>query len=81
MKADLTAEILVREVVCRYGVPTRIHSDQGGSFEADVVHNLCKRLGIDRSRTTTYHPEGNGQTERFNSTVKDMLSHYINKYN
>ena len=81
MKAELTAEILVREIVCRYGVPTRIHSDQGGSFEADVVHNMCKRLDIDKSRTSPYHPEGNGQTERFNSTVKDMLCHYVNQYN
>ena len=81
MKADLTADILVREVVCRYGVPERIHSDQGGSFEAEVVHNMCKSLGIDKSRTSPYHPEGNGQTERFNDTVKNMLSHYVNKLN
>ena len=81
MKADLTAEILLREVVCRYGIPTQIHSDQGGSFEADVIHNMCKGLGIDKTRTSPYHPESNGQTERFNSTVKDMLSHYVNQYN
>ena len=81
MKADLTAKVLVREIVCRYGIPSVIHSDQGRSFEADVLHNLLKVLGISKSRTSPYHPEGNGQTERFNCTVKDMLSHYVNQLN
>ena len=79
MEASLVAEVLVCDVVCRYGVPLRLHSDQGRSFEAAVIQNLCKSLGMEKSRTSAYHPQCNGETERFNSTVKAMLSHYVNQ--
>ena len=81
MKAEVVADVLVKEIVCRYAVPVRLHSDQGRSFEAGVVQALCKALGMEKSRTSTYHPEGNGQTERFNSTMKGMLSHYVDQLN
>ena len=81
MEAELVAEVMAREVVCRYGVPLRLHSDQGRSFEAAVIKNLCRSLGMEKSRTSSYHPQCNGETERFNSTVKTMLSHYVDQLN
>ncbi|KAJ8358122.1 hypothetical protein AAFF_G00032690 [Aldrovandia affinis] len=41
-KAVTVAKSLVREWIQKYGVPQRIHSDQGKCFEADIVHHLCK---------------------------------------
>ena len=79
MEASVVAEVLLQEVVCRYGVPRRLHSDQGRSFESAIIQHLCKLLGIEKSRTSAYHPESNGQTERFNHTMKNMLSHYVNQ--
>ena len=81
MEASVVAEVVAREVVCRYGVPLRLHSDQGRSFEAAVIRNLCRSLGMEKSRTSPYHPQCNGETERFNSTVKTMLSHYVDQLN
>ena len=42
-----------------------------------VITSLCKQLGIERTRTTAYHPQSNGQVERFNCTLESMLSKVV----
>ena len=68
------ATVLVDKVVCRYGVPACIHSDQGANLCSDVIKTMCKLLGMDQTRTSAYHPQGNGQVERFNRTMEAMLA-------
>ena len=65
-KATTVVKTLIREWFLVYGVPKRIHSDQGRSFEAEVVAELCEMYGVKKSRSTPYHPEENGQCKRFN---------------
>ena len=43
------------------------------NFESKVIRCLCKLAGICKTRTTPYHPMGNGQVERFNQTLLQML--------
>ena len=75
---DQTAATVVRALVekwiVHFGAPLRIHSDQGKCFAAEVVAQLCGYYGIQRSRSTAYHPQGNGQVERFNKSLASLLT-------
>ena len=71
------AELLAKEVVCRFGVPLLIHSDQGRNFESAVFTEMCRLLGIQKTRTTAYHPQSDGMVERFNRTIEDQLAKFV----
>ena len=71
--AKTTAEALYNNYIIHYGIPLKLHSDQGASFNGKIIHELCKLTGMKKSRTSIYHPSGNGMCERFNRTLMNML--------
>ncbi|KAJ8024914.1 ADP-ribosylation factor-like protein 5B [Holothuria leucospilota] len=71
--AVTVARALWQHFFTKYGCPARILSDQGANFESRVVHELCKLYNIEKSRTTPYHPSGNGLCERMNRTLINMI--------
>ena len=68
-----TAKLLWNNFIIHYGFPNKIISDQGRNFESELLANLCEVAGVQKLRTTPYHPQTNGQCERFNSTLLNML--------
>ena len=58
----------------RFSPPEQLHSDQGRQFEGHLVAQICKMLGIKKTRTTPYHPQSDGLVERFNRTLVSILS-------
>jgi hypothetical protein len=77
--AVTVAEALLKAVVLRHGAPQVLHSDQGRQFESDVFTRLCERLGVEKTRTSPFHPSGNGIVERGNRTLGDMLATVVSE--
>jgi hypothetical protein len=73
-EAQTIADALLDNVFTRFGMPTELHSDQGRNFDGNLVKMMCERLGIYKTRTTRYHPQSDGQTERMNRTLLSSLA-------
>jgi transposase InsO family protein len=78
-KASTVTDILVSKIFTRFGSPVVLHSDQGQNFESNLMHNICNIMGIDKRRTTAYHPQCDGLVERQNRTLQNMLAAFASK--
>ena len=72
-------KVIVNEFICRFGAPLQLHSDQGGTFEAQLFQHMCCLFRIQKTRTTSQRPQANGTVERFNRTLLSMLTMYSQK--
>lgn len=78
-EAKTVAKAFVDTIICHFGTPLQIHTDQGRNFESNLFKEMCDLFQIDKTRTTSYHPQSNGNVERFNRTLGDMLSTFCSK--
>ncbi|WVZ51749.1 hypothetical protein U9M48_002862 [Paspalum notatum var. saurae] len=67
------AELYVFRIVCLHGVPKRIISDRGSQFTSRFWEHLHDSLDSKLRFSTAYHPQTDGQTERTNHILEDML--------
>jgi transposase InsO family protein len=72
-KTKKYAEIYVDQIVCLHGIPKTIVSDRGALFVARFWEQLQESLGTRAIRSSAYHPQTDGQTERVNQILEDML--------
>lgn len=71
------ADRILNEVICRYGCPYDLHSDQGTNYTSKIFSELCSMLEIRKTRSSPYNPRCNGQVERFNKTLVSMIKAYL----
>jgi cleavage and polyadenylation specificity factor subunit 1 len=66
-------DALIRNWICRFGVPAHITSDQGAQFTSALWGRTCEVIGIHHNTTTAYHPKSNGMVERPHRRLKEAL--------
>ena len=77
--ATLVSDRIFSGYIPQEGAPYQLHSDQGHQYGSELLSQLCERMAIYKSRTTAYHPEGDGLSERDFRTIKSMLSKRVDK--
>ncbi|CDF32578.1 unnamed protein product [Chondrus crispus] len=71
------ARAFVENWIYPYGPPASLLSDNGGQFASKFFQKICQIMGIRNLFTTAYHPQTNGQVERFNQTILSRIRHYV----
>ena len=73
-EATSVATVLVRDFFTKFGVPHFLHSDQGTQFESKLFTEICALLEVEKTRTTPFHPQSDGQAERNIKTLSRMIA-------
>jgi hypothetical protein len=76
-KAADVVDIFLKEVVRLHGIPKTIVFDRYPKFTSNFWKGLFKGFRTNLNFSTTYHPESDGQTERMNRVIEDMLRMYM----
>ncbi|KAK3032654.1 hypothetical protein RJ639_034920 [Escallonia herrerae] len=71
------ADALSRRAELDQGMPQDIVSDRDSRFTGNFWSELFKLFGSQLSMSSSYHPESDGQTERFNSMLEEYLRHFV----
>ena len=73
-----TAQLFVDRIWSLHGLPKSVVTDRGRQFLNKFNSALCKLIGTQHNCSSAYHPESDGQTERINRVLGEMLRHFTN---
>ena len=74
------AKFVFEQIVCRFGVPLELVTDNGLEFRGSFIKDLVVHLEIAHKKATPYHPQCNGLVESFNGTVQKILFKLVDFY-
>jgi Chromo (CHRromatin Organisation MOdifier) domain len=76
--AEEFARLFVSHVLSRHGLPRKLVSDRDTRFTSTFWREVSRLWGTKQALSTAFHPQTDGQTERVNRVLEDMLRHYVN---
>ena len=72
--AQTAVKFLKEDVIAKFGTPRCILTDNGTHFTSTLMNELIKQIGATHLYSTPYHPQTNGQVERYNSTMDAKIA-------
>ncbi|GJP52437.1 hypothetical protein CLOM_g11550, partial [Closterium sp. NIES-68] len=72
-RTEETAQLFVRHIISQHGIPTTLISDRDPKFTSKFWKELMSLLGTKLAMSSAYHPQTDGQTERLNQIVEQLL--------
>ena len=76
-EATTIARLLVDDIIGRHGAPRKLLSDRGSNYLSSLIREVCFLMNTEKVFTTSYHPQSDGLVERFNGTMAQCISHYV----
>ncbi|GLT27543.1 hypothetical protein SLA2020_025300 [Shorea laevis] len=74
VKNKVVARFIQREIICRYGQPETIITDNAKNLNNSLMASICKQYKIQHLNSTPYRPKMNGAVEAANKNIKKILS-------
>ncbi|GJP48726.1 hypothetical protein CLOM_g8005 [Closterium sp. NIES-68] len=72
-RTEEIAQLFVRYIISQHGIPTTLISDRDPKFTSKFWKELMSLLGTKLAMSSAYHPQTDGQTERLNQIVEQLL--------
>ena len=72
----MVACFLKKEIICRYGVPNKIITDNGSNLNNKMMKDLCKSFKIEHN-SSPYRPKMNGVVEATNKNIKKIMKKMV----
>lgn len=77
ISAVAIAKAFVDNRILMYGSPRSLSSENEPLFMSKFFQHVCRILSVEKLFSATYHPQSNGQVERFSRTIVEALRHYV----
>ena len=77
IEARTIADLLVKEIMSRHGAPRTLLSDRGSNSLSSLVKEICFLMNTHKIFTTSYRPQTDGLVERYNGTLAQCISMYV----
>ena len=72
-KAARIAEVILNKQFHVHGEPQEKHSEKGPNFKSELIRQVCELHGLTKTRNSPYHTQGDGQDERFNKNMMNIV--------
>ena len=76
----MVARFLKHNIICRYGVPEELITDNGANLNWKMIRQLCQQFKIEHRNSVPYRPQMNGAMEAANNNIKKILVKMTDTY-